>query len=91
MAKESKRNSGQDKDPEFVDEAHVELEGSGEGDPVDEASHAYDPPRCPRCGWSNTRPSYTQTMVDTVLQLFAMRAFRCRSCGNRFRIFRRGV
>jgi len=46
-------------------------------------------PACPRCGWSNTRLSYTHTMVDTMLQVFAIRAFRCRSCGKRFRAFRR--
>jgi len=58
---------------------------------VDVEESAVDPgrPRCPRCGWHNTRISHTRTMVDTVLKAFSMRAFRCRSCGNRFRTLRR--
>ena len=48
-----------------------------------------DHPPCPRCGWHNTRLSHTKTMVDTVLKAFSVRAFRCRSCGNRFRTVRR--
>jgi hypothetical protein len=44
---------------------------------------------CPRCGWSNTRLSFTKTPLDTVLQVFAVRAFRCRCCGNRFHAFHR--
>jgi hypothetical protein len=46
-------------------------------------------PTCPRCGWRNTRPSHTRGMLDGILRL-CFRAFRCRSCGNRFRVLRRG-
>ncbi|MEO8371696.1 MAG: hypothetical protein ABI806_21085 [Candidatus Solibacter sp.] len=46
-------------------------------------------PPCPRCGWHNTRLSHTKTVMDTVLRAFSFRAFRCRSCGNRFRSVRR--
>ena len=46
-------------------------------------------PPCPRCGWHNTRLSHTKTIIDSMLKAFSFRAFRCRSCGNRFRIIRR--
>jgi transposase len=46
-------------------------------------------PICPRCGWHNTRLSHTKDMFDGILRTFSLRAFRCRSCGNRFRRFRR--
>ena len=46
-------------------------------------------PTCPRCGWHNTRLSHTKDMFDGILRTFSLRAFRCRSCGNRFRRFRR--
>jgi len=46
-------------------------------------------PTCPRCGWSNTRPSLSRTPLDDVLEFVFVRAFRCRSCGNRFRVFLR--
>jgi transposase-like protein len=46
-------------------------------------------PSCPRCGWHNTRLSHTRSMLDAILRPFALRAFRCRSCGNRFRVIRR--
>ena len=49
-----------------------------------------EPPVCPNCGWRNTRPSHTRTLLDTVLRTFSMRPYRCRSCGNRFRVIRRG-
>jgi len=48
-----------------------------------------DRPTCPKCGWHNTRLSHTKTIVDTVFKAFSLRAFRCRSCGNRFRALRR--
>jgi DNA-directed RNA polymerase subunit M/transcription elongation factor TFIIS len=48
-----------------------------------------DRPNCPRCGWHNTRLSHTRSMLDSILRMFALRAFRCRSCGNRFRAIRR--
>jgi len=43
-----------------------------------------DRPPCPRCGWHNTRLSHTKTIVGTMLKAFSLRAFRCRSCANRF-------
>jgi transposase len=46
-------------------------------------------PTCPRCGWHNTRLSHTKDIFDGILRTFSLRAFRCRSCGNRFRRFRR--
>jgi DNA-directed RNA polymerase subunit M/transcription elongation factor TFIIS len=46
-------------------------------------------PTCPRCGWHNTRLSHTRSMLEPILRTFSLRAFRCRSCGNRFRAFRR--
>jgi hypothetical protein len=46
-------------------------------------------PICPRCGWRNTRLSHTRGTLDSVLRVFSLWAFRCRSCGNRFRAFRR--
>lgn len=45
-----------------------------------------DAPSCPRCGWRDTRLSYTRSMLDSMLRKFSLRAFRCRSCGNRFRV-----
>ena len=42
-------------------------------------------PACPQCGWRNTRLSHTRTLFDGLLRAFSLRAFRCRSCGNRFR------
>ena len=58
---------------------------------VEEAEAAAEPerPTCPRCGWHNTRLSHTKDMFDGILRTFSLRAFRCRSCGNRFRRFRR--
>ena len=58
--------------------------GPGQGQITDP-----DKPPCPRCGWHNTRLSHTITPVDTLLKKLSVRAFRCRTCGNRFRIFRR--
>ena len=48
-----------------------------------------DRPSCPRCGWHNTRLSHTRSTLDSILRTFGLRAFRCRSCGNRFRVIRR--
>jgi hypothetical protein len=72
----------------------IETESAGETESKaenasDAPDHSAIPPACPRCGWSNTRPSHTRTVMDPVLELISLRAFRCRSCGNRFRVFRR--
>ena len=57
----------------------------------DEVEAVTDPehPTCPRCGWHSTRPSYTSNALDSILRTVSLRAFRCRSCGNRFRVFQR--
>jgi len=44
------------------------------------------PPPCPHCGWHNTRLSHTRGALDSLLRTFSFRAFRCRACGNRFRV-----
>jgi hypothetical protein len=75
------------KDPELADDEKEEPAEAGEEEGP-EAVPAH--PVCPRCGWSNTRISHTRTMVDMMLQIVSVKAFRCRSCGNRFRTFRRG-
>ena len=41
-------------------------------------------PSCPSCGWHNTRLSLTRTFVDSILRMFSVRAYRCRSCRRRF-------
>ena len=78
----------------------TEHEDEGKGFPAGAEPHAGEPepghgqdtwekPVCPRCGWSNTRPSVTWGVLDTILQVFAIRPYRCRSCGVRFRAIRR--
>ena len=81
-------------DPEFLDgyereeefEA-VELEDEREVAATPPAEDA--PPTCPRCGWRNTRRSHSKGLLDLFLRTFSMRAFRCRTCGNRFRVMRK--
>jgi ribosomal protein L40E len=47
-----------------------------------------EPVRCPKCGSTDVRYSYTQTAWDMILDLlFSMDAFRCRSCRKRFHKF----
>ena len=72
--------------PEVPAGAEEQFPATSAGEPP---THPEPPPVCPRCGWSNTRPSYTRTAFDTVLGAISLRAFRCRSCGNRFHAFRR--
>ncbi len=57
-----------------------------EEDEQEEVEEVIDPehPTCPRCGWHNTRLSYSTGVLDSLLRTFSLRAFRCRSCGNRF-------
>ena len=66
-------------------------EAEGAAELVDEQDDApiHGQPVCPNCGWRNTRPSHTRTLLDTVLRTLAFRPYRCRSCGNRFRVIRR--
>jgi hypothetical protein len=82
MAKDPERNS-EYKDQIDSDEVD-ELEEEEEDEPV-----TPERPTCPRCGWHNTRPSHTKSLLDTVLRTFSLRPYRCRSCGNRFRVIRR--
>jgi DNA-directed RNA polymerase subunit M/transcription elongation factor TFIIS len=77
------------KDPEKQPECAIQDEredGTDEeaGEEVEEVTGPGHP-SCPRCGWHDTRLSHTRSMLDSVLQTFSLRAFRCRSCGNRFR------
>jgi DNA-directed RNA polymerase subunit M/transcription elongation factor TFIIS len=85
MAKDPKKHT------EYEDQLDAEdldgLEGEEDGE-------EYEPivperPTCPRCGWHNTRPSHTKGILDSVLRTFSLRPYRCRSCGNRFRVIRR--
>lgn len=48
-----------------------------------------DMPRCPNCGWQNVRLSHIRGIFDTVLGVFSVFPFRCRSCGARFHRVRR--
>ena len=47
-----------------------------------------DHPSCPHCGWQDTRLSHTRSAWDSILRALSFRAFRCRTCGNRFRVIR---
>ena len=67
------------------DEREDDIEEKEKVEAVTEPDH----PNCPRCGWHNTRLSHSRSMLDSILRMFALRAFRCRSCGNRFRAIRR--
>ena len=80
MAKDPEKKSAsedQDKREDAIEEEEVE-EVTGPDCPI-----------CPRCGWHDTRLSHTRSMLDSILRTFSLRAFRCRSCGNRFRALRR--
>jgi hypothetical protein len=92
MATEPNGNSDTEegKKPELANiEGDQELEDGEEENGGDEVAASSDHPVCPRCGWSNTRLSHTKTPLDIVLRYVSLRAFRCRSCGNRFRTFQR--
>jgi hypothetical protein len=76
------------KGPEKNSEYETQDERAPEAEDAEEAT---DPerPTCPRCGWHNTRLSHTKSLFDPLLRPFSVRAFRCRSCGNRFRAIHR--
>jgi hypothetical protein len=78
----------QDPDPKSDLEQHEGLDDGNDAEGALEEP-SFDQPVCPRCGWHNTRLSHTSNMVDSLLRMFAVRAYRCRSCGNRFRAMRR--
>ena len=61
------------------DREQIEDEDAAEEEP------SFEQPSCPRCGWHNTRLSHTSNVLDMVVRLLGLRAYRCRSCGNRFR------
>jgi hypothetical protein len=77
-------------DPEQESKAEQpeELEEEGEGG-TEPDEPSFQSPFCPRCGWHNTRLSHTTSLFDNLARVFGFRAFRCRSCGNRFRAVRR--
>lgn len=79
MAKDPDRKS----EPEDHDE-----QADAEVTEVAEAEEAASPghPSCPQCGWHNTRLSHTRNALDSILRALSLRAFRCRTCGNRFRV-----
>ena len=81
MAKDPEERSDDENQREEEIEGLKQMEG--------EALSDAERPMCPRCGWRNTRLSHTSGTLDSVLRVFSLRAFRCRSCGNRFRAFRR--
>ena len=84
------------KDPEQHSEYEdqIDTENSDEVEAAEleeeeEVAAVPERPSCPRCGWHNTRPSHTRSILDPVLRMFSLRPYRCRSCGNRFRAIRR--
>ena len=82
MAKDPERKS------ELEQERGREIEDA-EDDEESAEEPTFEQPFCPRCGWHNTRPSYSSTLIDMVVRMFGVRPYRCRSCGNRFRVIRR--
>jgi len=76
------------KDPEQRPENQDKSEDEIQADEVEEVTDSKRPP-CPQCGWHDTRLSHTTTTLDSLLRAISLHAFRCRSCGNRFRAFRR--
>jgi hypothetical protein len=94
MATDPEREDRGKKDPGKKDpeekSAHAGQDERKLETPEDEVEEGTGPgPKCPRCGWHNTRLSHTRGMLDSILRRFSLRAFRCRSCRNRFRAIRR--
>jgi hypothetical protein len=79
---------GPERRSEYAD--HGERKAEARDEAVEEAAGPHRP-TCPQCGWHNTRLSHTRGVLDSVLRGLSLRAFRCRSCGNRFRAFRRST
>lgn len=84
MAKDPERNSEYEDQIDAEELDGFEAEEEEEQEPLVPSS-----PTCPRCGWHNTRPSHTKSILDKMLRTFSLRPYRCRSCGNRFRVMRR--
>ena len=77
------------KDPDRKSEPEDQDERT-EAAQVEEVAEATSPdrPTCPQCGWHNTRLSHTRSALDSLLRVLSLRAFRCRTCGSRFRVRR---
>jgi transposase-like protein len=58
-------------------------------DPATDEPAVRPMPRCPSCGWGNVRISRTKTTLDLILGVVSIQRFKCRSCGNYFRRWRR--
>jgi len=41
-------------------------------------------PRCPSCGWNDTRRSMPRGILDRFTRIVGLVPYRCRSCGGRF-------
>jgi len=67
-------------------ERNSQFEGVGE---KEEPASLNGRPRCPNCGWHDVRLSLSKGPLDHLLSTFSFKAFRCRSCGNRFHTLRR--
>ena len=66
--------------------AHTPEANSEEnGEPHESGEPEKTFPRCPNCGWRNVRLSHINGPVDSVMKMFSIMPFRCRSCGTRFR------
>ena len=46
--------------------------------------HSVEKYRCPSCGGTDTRRSYRDGLLDTLMQIFRKRPYRCRGCRRRF-------
>ena len=89
MAKDRESRPDYQQRHELVpDETDEDLEVLDE-DAVEDEEAAFEQPVCPRCGWHNTRISHTSNIIDFLVRSLGLRAYRCRSCGNRFRVMRR--
>ncbi|MGD0774856.1 MAG: hypothetical protein ABSC05_18745 [Candidatus Solibacter sp.] len=75
-----------DPDRKSETEEHRERAEADVAEVEDAARPSSDRPTCPQCGWHNTRLSHTRNALDSILRLLSLRAFRCRTCGNRFRV-----
>jgi len=71
------------REPDERDSEAVEGEGDAAG--KDSAGGPQQIPRCPNCGWRNVRLSHSTGPIDTIMKMFSVAPFRCRSCGTRFR------
>jgi DNA-directed RNA polymerase subunit RPC12/RpoP len=40
--------------------------------------------RCPNCGWTDVRRSASHNLADSLLSIFGLVPYRCRTCSRRF-------